>query len=247
MRSTFLEWVLGFTLLASATLNGAETGKHLFILSGQSNMDRMNPDESFTPAVEKAFGKDRVIVVKKAWSGCPIRIWCKDWKPAPDWKPTNAEEEKIPQDKRWFWPQLVKEVNNAIQGAEIATVTFVWMQGESDGMQHLDQVYEESLRKVIQQLETDLGRKNINVVIGRISDFGIVYLKSASWQAIRDSQVKMAEANPRYGWIDTDDLNSGVNDKGVTVKDDLHFSVEGYRLLGERFANKAIELVRKNQ
>ena len=31
---------------------------------------------------------------QKAWSGCPIRIWYKDWKPAPDWKPQNADEAK---------------------------------------------------------------------------------------------------------------------------------------------------------
>ncbi len=240
-------WFLGLMLLHAAVVNGAETGKHLFILSGQSNMAALNPDESFTPAVENAFGKDHVIVVKKAWSGCPIRIWCKDWKPAPDWKPANADEAKIPGDKQCYWPQLVQAVKEAVNGVELTTVTFVWMQGESDGLQRLDEVYEESLRKVIQQLETDLGRKDIQVVIGRISDFGIVHLKSPSWQAIRDIQVKMAQSNPRYGYINTDDLNDGVNASGVTVKDDLHYSVEGYRILGERFAGKAIELIRKNE
>ena len=31
---------------------GTEAGKHLFILSGQSNMVGMDPDVSFTPAVD---------------------------------------------------------------------------------------------------------------------------------------------------------------------------------------------------
>jgi hypothetical protein len=235
--------VAGLTMYCPA----GEAGKHLFILSGQSNMAGMNSDASFTPAVEKAFGKDNVIVVKKAWSGCPIRIWYKDWKPAPDWKAKEAGEEKILADKRWFWPDLVKAVTNAIQGMEIKTVTFVWMQGESDAMQRHDKVYEESLKGVIRQVESDFGRKDVLVVIGRISDFGVTRLKSPSWMAVRDSQVRLASSNPRYGWIDTDDLNDGVNKDGKVIKDDLHYSAEGYKILGERFANTAIELIRRNK
>jgi hypothetical protein len=49
---------------------------HLFILSGQSNMDGLDPDESFTPMVEAEFGAERVIVVKDAHDGQPIRRWC---------------------------------------------------------------------------------------------------------------------------------------------------------------------------
>jgi arylsulfatase A-like enzyme len=47
-----------------ARKTSAEQKKHLFILSGQSNMAGLNPEISFTPAVETAFGKDNVIVVK---------------------------------------------------------------------------------------------------------------------------------------------------------------------------------------
>ncbi len=53
--------------------------KHLFILSGQSNMAGLDPNISFIPAVEKAFGKDDVIVVKSAQSGQPIKRWVKNW------------------------------------------------------------------------------------------------------------------------------------------------------------------------
>ena len=57
----------------------ADDAKHLFILSGQSNMAGLRPEESFTPAVEAAFGKDHVIVVKDAQGGQPIRRWYKKW------------------------------------------------------------------------------------------------------------------------------------------------------------------------
>ena len=58
-----------------------QNGKHLFILSGQSNMVGLKPEESFTPAVESYFGKDHVIVVKYAVGGQPIRRWYRNWKP----------------------------------------------------------------------------------------------------------------------------------------------------------------------
>ena len=59
---------------------GDSHAKHLFILSGQSNMQGHRPDEAFTPAVEKALGKSKVIVVQDALGGQPIHRWCKEWK-----------------------------------------------------------------------------------------------------------------------------------------------------------------------
>ena len=41
-------------------------GKHLFILSGQSNMALLNHEESFTPILKDKFGEENVIVVKDA-------------------------------------------------------------------------------------------------------------------------------------------------------------------------------------
>ena len=65
-----LHLIILAALVAVASANAAEEGKHLFILSGQSNMANLAPNVSFTPAVEAAFGKDNVIVVKDAGK-CP--------------------------------------------------------------------------------------------------------------------------------------------------------------------------------
>jgi hypothetical protein len=48
----------------------------------------------------------------------------------------------------------------------------------------------------------------------------------------------VAEAYPRGAWVDTDDL------KGE--KNDLHYTEDGYKKLGERYAQKSIELIKKN-
>ena len=66
------------------------------------------------------------------------------------------------------------------------------------------------------------------------------------WTMIRDVQVKVSDSNPRFNWINTDDLNDGVNRQGKEIKDDLHMSAEGYITMGKRFADKAIQLIKTN-
>ena len=221
-------------LLSVSLINAAEKGKHLFILSGQSNMVGLNPDLSFTPTVVEKFGEDNVIVVKFAQGGKPIRRWYKKWKPA------KGDE---PQSTGDLYDRLMSMVNTAIKGKKIETVTFVWMQGERDAKDKHDQVYAKSLNGLINQLSEDLGRKDVNFVIGRLSD---CVMKSSHWITIREAQMKVAEGSKRGAWIDTDDLNDGINKKGKKVKNDLHYTVEGYKTLGKRFAEKSIELIQKN-
>jgi len=75
-----------FTLLCATltfcclSLSAADAGKvRLFVLSGQSNMQGVNPDAAFTPALKQAFPNDHVVVVHYAEGGTPIRRWWKGW------------------------------------------------------------------------------------------------------------------------------------------------------------------------
>jgi len=212
-------------------------GKHLFILSGQSNMEALIPEESFTPTIEGEFGKENVIVVKDAYGGQPIRNWYKDW------KPLEGDEPKA-QPLLYDW--LMSKVNTAIDNEKIATITFIWMQGESDSGQY-GEVYERSLIGLYNQLCKDLIFKDINFVIGRLNDFGISNKTHPHWTMIRDIQVKVAESNPRFDWINTDDLNDGLTREGREIKNDIHMSAEGYIIMGNRFADKSIQLIKNNK
>jgi hypothetical protein len=219
----------------SAT-KGAEDGKHLFILSGQSNMVGLKPDISFTPTVTEAFGKSAVIVVKDAHSGQSIRSWCKSNHEYPP--PTVG---RVPKVRGNLYHPLMKKVNAAIKGEKIQTVTFVWMQGESDLR---NTAYDAYLKELLQQLQEDLEFEDINVVIGRISDCGLDRKKRLEGKKyIRRTQVEFAESYPRGAWVDTDDLND--RKQGDRIVDDLHYTAEGYRILGQRFAGQAIGLVKK--
>lgn len=213
-------------------------GKNLFILSGQSNMAGMDPAISFTPAVTKAFGKENIIVAKSAYSGASIRSWAKTNHEDPP--PTRG---RVPKVRGELYDPLIKKVKTAIKGQGLETVTLVWMQGESDLN---NTAYEAYLRELLEQLQSDLAFKTINIVIGRISDSGLDNPKRLEGRLnIRKVQKEFAEAHPRGAWVDTDDLNDREVD-GKMIHD-LHYTKEGYRVLGKRFAEKSIALIRKGK
>ncbi len=139
----------------------------------------------------------------------------------------------------------MEKVNTAIDGQTLENVTLVWMQGERDANNNVKNgdVYAEYLQGLIDQLSTDIGRDDLNVVIGRLSDFGTKNprgkQKYEDWEKIRQALVAVADSNPRYAWVDCDDLN----DKG-NKKNDLHLFPETYTVLGQRFADAAIELIK---
>jgi hypothetical protein len=197
----------------------------------------LQPEESFTPAVEDAFGEGNVIVVKYALGGQPIRRWYKDWKPL---------QEDEPRAQPDLYDSLMNKVYAAIEKEKITTVSFVWMQGERDATERLGEVYEESLIGLYNQLSNDLKRNDINFIIGRLSDFDMRNEKKPHWTMIRDIQVKVAESDPRFGWINTDDCNDGYNRQGEEISNDLHMSAEGYKTMGKRFADKSIQLIHAN-
>ena len=222
--------ILTVLALIAASCVYAE-GKHLFILSGQSNMKRLDPETSFSPAVRKAFGEDRVIVVKDAEGGQSIRRWYKKWKDVKNYKGMKPDTSADPSTIGDLYGRLMKKVDAAMAGQRIKTVTFVWMQGEADSGKH-HVVYEESLKGLVQQLEEDLKLGKVNVVIGRLSD---AKMESAGWLEIRRVQQRLCEANPDWEWVDTDDLNGENN--GV------HYTRDGYVEFGRRLAGKAIQLI----
>ena len=203
---------------------GEDSAKHLFILSGQSNMAGMKPEVSFTPAVTKAFGKENIIVAKSAYSGASIRSWAKSNHEFPP--PTRG---RVPKVRGHFYDTLIKGVKGAIKGQSLKTVTFVWMQGESDLNNTAYDVY---LKELIWQIQSDINFKDINIVIGRISDCGLDRPKRLEGKKyIRKTQQEFAEAHPRGAWVDTDDLNDKKQPDG-TIVHDLHYTPEGSPALG---------------
>lgn len=239
-------------LVDDAAVRSQDGPSHLFILSGQSNMQGLRPKESFIPSVEQAFGKGKCIVVFDAMGGQPIRRWHKNWqspseKGSTESTPTPNQKEKpksVSPTNGDLYDRLMAKVKAAVKDRELASVTFIWMQGERDAREKNASVYAASLKGVVDQLAADLNRQDINLVIGRLSDFDLENKRYPHWTLIRKVQVAFVEMHPRAKWVNTDDLNDGLNRKGKTIKNDLHYSAEGYKILGTRFANAAVQLIK---
>lgn len=222
--------------------NREQEGKHLFILSGQSNMAGLDPDLSFTPAVSAEFGLENIIVVKYAVGGTSIQRWYKEWE-YPDGLQENNDGDSIGQSNQTqgdLYEILMDKVNDALAGKKIKTVTLVWMQGERDARLGYAEVYEEALMGLYNSVSSDLDKEGIYFIIGRLSDWD-ERIKYPDWQKIREIQVKVAKSSPLFDCINTDDLN---NLKGGT--NDLHYTKEGYKIFGERIAQKAIKLINRH-
>ena len=224
-----------FTIVSlCGLLKAEESGKHLFILSGQSNMARFKPALWFTPGISEALGADNVIVSFHAQGGQPISKWYKEWKSGKGETDPNAGK---------IYDAMMEATQTKIDGERIRTVTFIWMQGEADSKAQNSDVYLASLNGLKKQLEEDLQRTDINFIIGRLSDSGFFRrrdkkrVENLHWEEIRKAQQSFADASQRAVWIDTDDLNG--------EKNALHLiKPEGYETLGKRYVKAAVELVK---
>jgi len=229
--TAFLLFLTCFTINSSA-----QNTAHLFILSGQSNMKRLDPAERFTPRVVEEYGTQNVIVVKEAQGGQPIRRWYKGWNDLVGNDTISSGD---------IYEVLMEKVNQSIKGIDPLSITFLWMQGEKDANEGNGEVYKAALKGLIQQLRSDMQRADIYFVIGRLSDFDMDNSKYQDWTMIREIQVEVADEDSLATWVNTDDLNDGINNKGNQVSNDLHSTPEGYKIFGTRLAESAIELIKK--
>lgn len=218
-----------------ATGGSGDARRHLFILSGQSNMTG-GLAKAFTGKVEEAFGRENVTVAMSMKGGRGLRYWCSDYRYPDNRKP--SEQEQI--DNGSLYQPLIDAVKAAAGDKSFDTVTFIWMQGESDASRGWSEVYAENFMKLLNRLKTDLKRETIQFVIGRISDHN---MQNPDWTSMRVVQVKLAESHADGAWIDTDDLNGGEGATGGG----LHYTKAGSVTLGARFATKAIEKIRGAQ
>jgi hypothetical protein len=229
MKITFFIFLIATSIITSCS---SKPNKHLFILSGQSNMARLDLTTSFTPTIENTLGKANVTIVKHAIGGQPIRQWYVDSLVSTQIRPHLYES-------------LFIKIKDSAKNKSFDSVTFLWMQGERDAREDIGETYKASLLGLYNQLSLDLKRKDINFVIGRLSDFDMNNERYPDWTMVRNIHEEVGNSNTRFDWINTDDLNDGLNKRGDTIKNDLHMSVEGYKIMGQRFADKAIKLINK--
>ena len=190
---------------------------------------------TFCDVVKKTLGEDKVIFSSASAAGNPIRSWVRNWKPPEGItvQPTNTD----------VYDKLIGMVQRATKGQAIKSTTLIWMQGEEDARLGYGSRYEESFASLLGQFKNDLGIEKINFVLGRMNDYWVPSRGIVDGDMMRALQVKIAESGGMSAWINTDDLNTGVNPWGTYEIDGGHFPNPGYRVMGQRFARQACKIV----
>ena len=230
----------------SLPLIAADKPVHLFILSGQSNMQGMDPETGFLPEAKKLFDGEQVVYIKVAKGGQPICRWLEEWDSIAEKNGVDARTRKrILKDKgvEFYQPILDQYKEMLKKHPKPASVTFCWMQGERDANGGGQPAYKDSLKLLISKLRRDLECPDMNIVIGRLSDAG---QKKPSWGAMRKIQMEIVDEDPHGAWVDVDDLND--REKDGKVSNAVHYNrPEGYIILGQRFARQGYALIKGEQ
>jgi hypothetical protein len=237
MKQIVLLTAVAVSIAFGAVVSAAEKRVHIFILSGQSNMAGMNPKAGFEPEAKKQFPDAEVVYLKIARGGQPIRLWVEEF-------PEIAKKHKLTVPGKAAGTQYYEPILKQYRGLldkhpKPASVTLCWMQGERDAKEKLSAAYAEALEQLIENLRRDLKQPEMNFVIGRLSDFGKP--GDTEWENVRRAQVELARKDKRGSWVDCDDLND--KEKDGVKRNDLHYTKEGYELLGRRFARQAKALI----
>ena len=230
-------------MVSVSTMADAKTDNpvHLFILSGQSNMARMNVGWGLLPEAKKLFKDEKIVYLKVAQGNQYIHRWLKEWDEIAKSKGLDEKyRKKILRDGKVLYYQPILDQYKELlkKYPKPASVTFCWMQGESDAKVGISTAYKDSLKLLISNLRRDLKRPDMNVVIGRITDYA---LEKKECVEIRRVQIEIANEDPHGAWVDTDDLNNiEVN---AVMTNDIHYNKKGYTALGQRFARQAHALI----
>lgn len=243
MRMFCRSLLLAVVCLSAGLAMAAEKPVHLFILSGQSNMQGMDPEAGFAPEAKRLFPEAEIVYIKVARGGQPIRHWVAEWDAIAE--KSGIDVDKIRGNEKretlYYQPILEQYAATVAKHGEPASVTFCWMQGERDAKGGTRAAYKASLEQLLANLRRDLKRADMHVVIGRLSDHQGQPLEE--WNAVRKILVDVANEDASGAWVDTDDLNNKPNADG-TMRDDLHYTKEGYAVFGRRFARQGASLIR---
>ena len=233
MPTLFRLLCISFAL--SLFIHAEEKSGHLFILSGQSNMTG-NLRKGFQETVVKGLGEENVAIVHCSRSGRGIRFWVADYK-LPDEHPMAGLSKNKSNGEEF--PRLVKAVKDAHAATKFKSVSFIWMQGESDANRDLGIAYERSFKILVERLKKEIGIERMHFVIGRITDFGLhSEKKKAGWEGVRNAQQKLGDEDPLGTWINTDDF---IAEDVKKKQGNLHYTGEESVKLGQRFGEAALK------
>lgn len=230
----------------------------VFILAGQSNMagrGKVEPLDTIPNSRIITINKERELILAKeplhfyepSMTGldCGLSFGKELLKHIPDsisilLIPTAVGGSSISQ---WINDETFRNVtlySNFKEKVEIGNTygtvkAILWHQGENDATkQETIDIYDKQLQKLFVLFRNETNDQDLPIFLGELGSFSKT---DDSWQAINRKIENYINSDPNAYYIKTKDLNH----KG----DRIHFDSEGQRKLGQRFAEKFIEIEQK--
>lgn len=178
---------------------------------------QIGPGYSFAKTVAAKTGR-KILLVVNALGGSNIYAWKRD-------ADLIKDKQSIGFEERQLFDEAVRRGKQAQKYGTIKGI--LWHQGESN---HGDVYYTETLSRIMSDMRKALDAPDAVVVVGQI----------AQWvERYQDFNVriqKIAEDLPNSDWVSSEGLGMQKD------KSDPHFSREGQLILGERYAEKILEM-----
>ena len=265
-RSTICLQLVVFMLGVSLSTSTIMADTKLFLLGGQSNMDgrpyasnipapydqpqtevkiwdgwlndgwhdleagytesgkQYGPEVSFGKAMHELYPNDDIYLVKYADGGTSL---------ANHWNPDGTGARY-----NTFKTAADAAIQNLINAGHTPKICgMLWMQGESDALNHDYAVaYENNLKNFIAEVRDDFNTPDMPFVLGRITTYFGSYADNA---VVRNAQLAVAGNLKNVSWFNTDDLSWVGAYAG-------HYGTEGQIILGQRFASEIEEIPEPN-
>ena len=187
------------------------------LASGYGNTPaEFGPEVSFGYRLHQLYPNDQLYLVKEGITSQPL---------ATTWNP-NGWQRNI---YSIFKSRVNAAMANLTAAGQWPTIAgMIWMQGESDAMNHdYATAYATNLTNLISTVRSDFNTPNMPFVVGRINNYA--WGTTADNALVRNAQVTVPGQVGNAAWINTDDLEWAY---------DGHYGTQGQIDLGIRFADQ---------
>lgn len=199
--------------------NTEKEGLNRYSTAAKKSNQKLNPGYSFSRKIA-AYTQREIGVVSNARGGTTVLWWQKGYTGENDF---NLYEEAIARAKA----ALASSPGSRIKG-------IIWHQGEGDNSKPSCTLYMGRLKKLVEDLRTDLGDQKIPFIAGEVGKW------NSRGLGVNPVIRQIKENIPHSDWVSSDGLTS-IN----LEKNDPHFDTFSQRVFGERYADKALELIYK--
>lgn len=127
-----------------------------------------------------------------------------------------------------YYNEAVRRTKAAMQFGDLKGI--LWHQGEADCADEKRNTYLSRLSKMVSAMRRDLGSAEVPFVAGELGQW-----RSTS-PKFNEMLHGISEAIPQSGWVSSEGCTFLIDES------DPHFSRDGQLLLGERYADKILEM-----